>query len=240
MSMIYLRRFAGKLPIQWQQELKRVHFRRRIRQGTFISEEPEFSLLTAIVHPGDWVVDVGANVGFYTKRLADLVGSEGRVLAFEPIPETFVLLANNLESCQIRNVTLFNSALSDGSILVGMSIPKFDETGQRNYYQAHITRLDESEIKILTIALDSLDISSEIRLIKIDAEGHEFSVIRGMVKTLRRHNPILIDESGREDVWELLESLNYVGKRIPKSPNVVFHPNSITIDALESLCSAPR
>jgi hypothetical protein len=70
MATPFWRRIIAVLPKHWQLELKRIHYRRRIRLGTFISDEPEFSILSKVVADGDWVVDVGANVGFYTKRLA--------------------------------------------------------------------------------------------------------------------------------------------------------------------------
>jgi hypothetical protein len=47
-----------------------------------------------MVADGDWAIDVGANVAFYTKRLAELFGSDPRVLAMESVAETFVLLAS--------------------------------------------------------------------------------------------------------------------------------------------------
>ena len=48
-----------------------------------------------MVSPRDWIVDVGANVGHYTKRLSELVGPKGRVIAFEPILETFSILSES-------------------------------------------------------------------------------------------------------------------------------------------------
>ena len=231
--MRLLRQIASRLPRHWQTELKRIHFRRQIRRGTFVSDEPEFSMLSRVVACGDLVVDVGANVGFYTKRFAELVGPEGRVLAFEPVPETFVLLANNLESCRFSNVTLFNAAVSETTGLVGMSIPEWSDTGQRNYYQAHLVSPADSELRILTVSLDAIQIPTTIRLIKIDAEGHEFSVLKGMRKTLLRDHPILIVEAPRTEVWELLESLGYVGTTLPSSPNVVFHRRDLRWEELD-------
>lgn len=233
MSMRLLRRVAAGLPIHWQAELKRIHFRRRIRRGTFVSDEPEFSMLSRLVADGDWVVDVGANVGFYTKRLGELVGPEGRVLAFEPVPETFVLLANNLESCRLSNVTLFNAALSETTGIAGMSIPEFSDTSQQNFYQAHITSPADSELRILTVSLDAMQIPTTVRLIKIDAEGHELSVLKGMQKTLLRDHPILIVETNQTEVLELLGSIGYVSTRLPGSPNVIFHRKDLRWEELD-------
>jgi len=232
--MSIMRQIAARLPRHWQNELKRIHYRRQIRRGTFVSDEPEFSMLSEVVAPGDWVVDVGANVGFYTKRLAELVGPEGRVLAFEPVPETFLQLANNLDSCRLSNVTVFNAAVSETTGVAGMSIPEYSDIGQRNYYQAHLTAQADSELRILTISLDAIQIPTVIRLIKIDAEGHEFSVLKGMQKILLRDHPILIVEAPRIEVWKLLESLDYISTTLPESPNVVFHQYDLRWKKLDS------
>lgn len=190
-------------------------------------------MLSRVVACGDWVVDVGANVGFYTKRLAELVGPEGRVLAFEPVPETFVLLANNLESCRLSNITLFNAAVSETTGVVGMTIPTFSDTGQQNFYQAHIVSPTDSELRILTVTLDAIQIPMTVRLIKIDAERHELSVLKGMRNILLRDRPILIVETNHSEVWEFLGSFNYAGFRLPGSPNVVFHRNDLQWEDLD-------
>jgi FkbM family methyltransferase len=227
MTTHVLRRMAASLPARWQRELKRLHYRRRIRQGTFVSDEPEFPLLAQLAVPGDWVVDVGANVGFYTKRLAELVAPDGRVLAFEPVPETFVLLANNLETCSISNVTLFNAALSEAAGVATISIPRFDDTGLKNFYQARLLREGKGDLAVLTVSLDSLRIPKAIRLVKIDAEGHELSVLKGMRDTLRRDRPVLIVEMPNDEARAMLSSLGYVNTRIADSPNVVFHQGDL-------------
>ncbi len=230
MNIRLLRRIAARLPRQWQNELRRFHFLRQIRRGNFVSDEPEFSMLSRLIRNGDWVIDVGANVGFYAKRFAELVGPEGRVLAFEPVPETFLLLANNMESCRLSNVSLFNAAVSETTGVVGMAIPKFSDTGQLNYYQAHITSPGESELRILTVSLDAIQIHTTVRLIKIDAEGHEFLVLKGMQKTLLRDRPILIVEAPQPEVWEFLGSLDYVSTILPGSPNVIFYRDNIQFE----------
>ena len=231
--MRFLRRLVARLPRRWQSELRRIHYRRRIRRGTFVSDEPEFSRLSRLVAGGDWAIDVGANVGFYTKRLAELVGPEGRVLAFEPVPETFVLLANNIESCRLSNVTLFNAAVSETTNLLGMRVPEYKGTGLRNFYQAHLSSARDGQFRVLTLCIDSLQIPKAVRLVKIDAEGHELSVLKGMRNTLERDHPILIVEGPRPEVWEMLRSFDYTGARLTASPNVVFHQSAVRWEDLE-------
>ena len=92
-----LKSLIARLPSSLQQVVRQAHFRRAIRTGQFSADEPEYQLLPTLVSPGDWVLDIGANVGHYTLELARLVGPQGRVIAFEPVPETFSVLAANVE-----------------------------------------------------------------------------------------------------------------------------------------------
>ena len=84
------------------------------------------------------MLDIGANVGHYTLRMSELVGDSGRVVAFEPVPETFALLAANARGFAIANVSLLNVAASDSAGIAGIRIPQFDD-GLTNYYQASLT-----------------------------------------------------------------------------------------------------
>ena len=129
--MTLFNRFAARLPERWQSELKRIHFGRQIIRGTFETSEPEYKILSQLIKPGDWVIDIGANVGHYTKRFSELVGVHGRIIAFEPVPTTFALLAANVQLFAHANVTLINAAVSDKFGVVGMSIPR-SSTGLTN------------------------------------------------------------------------------------------------------------
>jgi hypothetical protein len=85
-----MKMLAARVPIFIQRELKRFRHCRQILLDTFVTTEPEYKILDAIVKPRAWVIDIGANVGHYTKRFSDLVGPEGRVIALEPVSETFL------------------------------------------------------------------------------------------------------------------------------------------------------
>jgi hypothetical protein len=70
-----------RCPITVRRALKRAHYARQIRHRQFYSDEPELRLALELLQPGDWVIDVGANVGHYTLPLARRVGPAGRVVA---------------------------------------------------------------------------------------------------------------------------------------------------------------
>lgn len=216
-----LKRLAARLPRRWQQELKRRYFGRQIRNRSFRTDEAEFELLSAMVSTGDWVLDIGANLGHYTVRLSELVGAGGRVISFEPVPETFELLAANVALIPHRNVTLINAAASDSAGVCGMQIPKLDDSGLDNFYTAHLSA-EPSSLNVLRIAVDSFSPPEPIRFVKIDAEGHELPALRGMQRLLERDHPILVVEDNSPEVSAYLVELGYSSEKIAGSSNRIF------------------
>jgi FkbM family methyltransferase len=213
-----LKRIAAKFPESTQQELRRLFFRKQIRRGRFVTDEQEYALLDRFLGRGDWALDIGANVGHYTMRMSELVGADGRVVAFEPVPATFAHLAANAQLFPHLNVSLLNAAASDCTATVGMQIPRFS-VGLANYYQAHLTSATGA-LSILTLPVDALALPT-VKLAKIDVEGHELPVLRGMRRLLERDHPVLIVETGSQETTELLEALGYATERLPGSSNIL-------------------
>lgn len=220
--MNFIKVIASRLPLRWQQGLRRLHFRRKILKGTFHSNEPEYVQLGDWVTAGDWVIDIGANVGHYTLKLSSLVGEHGRVIAIEPITEAFEILSANVALLRLKNVTLLNVAGSSKAAIVNMTIPK-TENGLQNFYMAHVA--DQiSEHRVLTVPLDTLDLPHRISLVKLDAENHELPILHGMQKLLTRDYPLLIIE-GNENSSEIdrfMTGLGYTFSKITGSPNHVY------------------
>jgi FkbM family methyltransferase len=223
----FLKHIAARLPQSWQHEMRRAFFRREIRLGRFVTDEKEFPLLDRLVEPGDWVLDIGANVGHYTRRMSELVGPDGRVIALEPIPATFALLAANARFFPHDNVSLLNVAASDSTMSVGMHIPDFYQ-GLHNYYQAHVSA-DAAGLQVLTVNIDALGIPRRIKLVKMDVEGHELRVLRGMRATIERHRPAMIVETASREVTALIESMGYEIERLPNSSNIVCRPANANV-----------
>jgi FkbM family methyltransferase len=223
----WMKSVASRFPRQLQQELKRVHFWRQLRSGTFATAEPEYAQLGDWIKAGDWVIDVGANVGHYTVRLSELVGDAGRVLAFEPVPDTFELLAANLAYVGAHNVSLFNVALSDDTAVMALSVPLFS-SGLANFYCAGLTSTSpwpynpRTAFDVFTVALDTLTLPKPVTLIKLDVEGHELQALRGMARLLCRDRPRLIVENATDEICTFLRDLDYESLQLPESPNRVF------------------
>lgn len=213
----------ARLPAGIQFELRRIKFSRQIRAGHFLPDEPEVAEVANHLRSGDWVIDVGANVGHYTCLMSKRVGDLGRVLAFEPVPMSFALLAANVRASGARNVTLFNVALSSTASTASMTVPGYEHSRLSNYYQARIC--PEGEYPVLCLPLDSIPLTRPVRLVKIDAEGHDLQVLMGMELLLRKDRPLLIVEgslSGSLASW--LTERGYLLRKRPGSPNIVGEP----------------
>lgn len=134
-----------------------------------------------ILQPGDTAVDIGANVGFLTRQFASMVGKNGRVYAFEPDPSVFAYLAFNTR--KLSQVSLSQLALSD-------------QNGTSTLYLHPTSAMSNSLVNAwananpLTVQVLSYDSWAaalhlgRVKLIKIDVEGAEPLVLRGMFHTL--------------------------------------------------------
>ena len=74
----------------------------------------------------------------------------------------------------------------------------------------------------MTISLDSLGVPGRVSLVKIDVEGHELAVVRGMAQLLRRDHPALIIETSSDEVIGLVTGLGYDAEQLAGSPNRLF------------------
>jgi FkbM family methyltransferase len=216
-----LKRIAALLPASWQHDLRRRHYQREIRLGRFFTDEKEYGLLDGLIGDGDWVLDIGANVGHYTMRMSELVGPTGRVIALEPVPDTFSLLAANARLFAHANVSLLNAAASDGLAIARMQIPRFTD-GRTNFYEARLSA-DPGGLAVVTLPVDALPLP-RITLAKIDVEGHELPALRGMQGLLKRDHPLLIVETSAQATTAFLDGLGYAVERLPGSSNLLCRP----------------
>ena len=92
--------------------IKRIHYLRTVKKIK-LKNEKDMLIVKKLMRKGDFVIDVGANIGIYTKFLSDFVGPTGKVISIEPIPETYGYLRNNVQKLNLKNVKTINIALSD-------------------------------------------------------------------------------------------------------------------------------
>jgi FkbM family methyltransferase len=147
--------------------------------------------IARVLRPGAFCVDVGANHGYYTMLLADAVGPHGRVLALEPNPALAELLALTLEvnGFERRALVAVQAATDGGSSTVQLVIP------QRRGACASICRAPSPSDTVVDVDAASIDALTaswpKVDLVKIDAEGAEPIIWRGMRRTIES-NPDLV------------------------------------------------
>ena len=91
----------------------------------------EIATLKQIIKPGSYVLDIGANIGFYSKILSKIVGNNGQVFCFEPDKINFNYLKKNTAS--LKNTTLFNNAVSDKKDVIKVYKSKLLNFDHRTY-----------------------------------------------------------------------------------------------------------
>jgi FkbM family methyltransferase len=155
--------------------------------------EPELAYLEKVLSPGDVFIDVGANFGVYTLVASKLVGTAGRVIAFEPTAESFATLRQNIALNHLVNVRSFQVAVAQeagkawlyhGWDPVGNSLgmdPLCGDQGEEVQTAALDDLLEENDV-------DRVDV------IKIDVEGAEELVLRGAIRSLTKYSPVVIFE----------------------------------------------
>ena len=135
------------------------------------------------VRPGMTVLEIGANVGFFTLLFSRLAGPGGRVIAFEPDADNFRLLVKNLKANGAANVTCVHKAVAekDGKARLFFSE---EHRGDHRIYDSGDGR---PAVEIETAALDSfLPADTRVDFIKMDIQGAEYAALLGMERTLRR------------------------------------------------------
>ena len=154
-------------------------------------EEYIANTLKSAAIPGTMVIDVGANVGLHAIPLAQKIGNRGQVIAFEPDPDNYRLLCNNIERNGLTNITTHRLGLSfeQGTALLYQSTANRGSLSMRreNVQDWGEQTLEPVEIRLEVADQILQDSTRPISLIKIDVEGAEPLVIRGMKNTLKQN-----------------------------------------------------
>jgi FkbM family methyltransferase len=194
-------RFLGKMTAELGGYLFDCCLRDMIARHVFFAgcyAAQEVAVLRGVLQPGMTFVDVGADWGLMTLVASHLVGSPGRILALEPDPRAFKKLTRNLERNRLSQVRAFEIAAADNDAeLILAGYDEEDEkwptsrlvdhrSAEQNLFHVRSRQLDP--------LLDEAGIEA-VDLIKIDVEGAEDLVLRGMEPglTRRRYHRILLE-----------------------------------------------
>jgi FkbM family methyltransferase len=160
----------------------------------------------------DTVYDVGANIGYVSLSLAKQVGPQGRVFAFEPVPKNIQRCRTNIEINQLKNIQLLEFAASNAN---GEAVIRMTDNLSMASLVWHQENPSATQIVIKTVAIDDLVERGELpppTFVKIDVEGSEASVLKGMLRTITAAMPVIFVEcsdTGREYTWQTLRQLGY-------------------------------
>lgn len=206
---------------------------REFIEGT--SELPVQRRIASLVKPGDVFYDVGANVGFFSIIAARLVGPSGKVCSFEPLPSNAAAIRRNAGLNSFSHLEMFEMALGDRSGTDSLQVTDWDGGSAITSSTVPVQAVRSTTVRIMR--LDELTASGAVpdpHFVKIDVEGAEEEVLRGMRETLLRARPILLyevddgDESAFRRRWESIDAwvaaLCYRIERIePSYPELKWH-----------------
>jgi FkbM family methyltransferase len=187
-------------------------------------EQDTMELFGRLLRPGDSVIEIGGHIGYISLYFASLVGDSGRVLVFEPGPNNLPYTRANLAGK--GNVRLIENAVADFAGKASFYIESY--TGQNNSLLSDYARFDENlrgaglatAVKKSVVEVDCVTLDDYLArsgdpvpaLIKIDVEGAELTVLKGMQQTLRSPGVALMVEVTEQaaEVFQLLRAAGFM------------------------------
>ena len=166
--------------------------------------EPGLDILLQCTTSGGTILDVGANIGTHTVALSKKVGTNGRVIAFEPQRMIYQNLCANVSLNRLTNVDCFQKGVGEENTV--FDVPIMDPDTQQNFGAFKINEYKTGEpVEIITIDSLSLEACS---LIKVDVESMEKEVLAGANDTIRQFRPLMfVENNDLEKSEELIGSI---------------------------------
>lgn len=148
-------------------------------------DREEINFFRQTIQPGMTVLDIGANIGFYSQILAELVGTTGTIHSFEPDNVNFQRLTKS--TAHLPQVKLVNKAVTDYSGVLKIYTSKMLNVDHRSYEVEDYDQVFEIPC---TSVDDYLGANNKVDVIKMDIQGAEYTALKGMIKTLSANPPI--------------------------------------------------
>lgn len=196
-------------------------------------EKEETDYVASILKEGDVFIDIGANIGLFSLIASKIVGDLGLVISFEPSPNTFIRLVENVKLNTINNIDVRNIGLSDKKEELVFFVSKNGYDAWNSFAPRHDNILEESiSVPVSTLDLELNDIDkSKIKLVKIDVEGWEKFVLFGGKDFLINYSPVVMIEFTEEnafnagypvyDIYDIMKDFGYMWYRIIKGELVL-------------------
>jgi len=192
-------------------------FQQLYKTGRLGVDYQDIYFLKNLIKPGDYCIDIGAHLGYFTMELGRLAGKSGHVYAVEPMSKFYHTLKGMVDQRNLTNITLYPYAMGGDSAFVEMGIPRVNN--MKKFAYARVIRTStfmeyvESE-KVKNVDGDELfkDLP-HVDFIKCDVEGLEASVLRSFRGTISENHPIILcelgDPSERKNLLDLLSPFSY-------------------------------
>jgi FkbM family methyltransferase len=163
--------------------------------------EEQGGMLRQLAQPGQIVLDVGANIGGHTIPLAQHVGAQGRVYAFEPQRIPFGILCANVTLNALTNVwPMWTAVGNPQGGRSGVRVPVIDPNQPSNF--GGVSLVDGSTAALVEsvplVSIDRLELPG-CGMMKIDVEGMEAEALRGARKTIAKYRPVMYVENDRRE-----------------------------------------
>jgi len=153
-----------------------------LKQHNGLFETAETQLCQQLIRPGDCILDIGANIGYYTKLFAHLTGTTGFVHAFEPDAENLEILYRNVARETTRGTVEIHAAALGDQTGTAALYQHAVNAGKHRLYPSIVCQKDPSHIRVERG--DNFNFQP-IDFIKIDVEGYEYEALKGLSNTLR-------------------------------------------------------
>lgn len=214
--------------------------------GWYQDEKFESKVFEAHLKPDMTVLDLGANIGFYTVLARSVVGQEGRVFAFEPFPDNADLVRASVKENSFTNVIVVEAAVSDkvGKTTLYLSPDACSEHSLLNLNFQHSLDSTVNKIEVQVVTVDDYlerNVGNlKVDFIKMDVEGSESRAINGMKKVLDSNKHIVLmtefwpngfkeDKKNPRDFIETLYQLNF---KIHNIDNLAQKVEAVTVDEM--------
>jgi FkbM family methyltransferase len=154
---------------------------------------PTQLVLQKYLRPGSTFIDVGGNEGALSLLASRLVGPSGKIIAFEPNPKPRAIFKATIDRNRISNVTINPIGLGDRDETLRLTAPKIN-SGEGSFGKSNY-KPEDTEIIICEIRRgDDVLRNAKPALIKIDVEGFELSVLKGLTETIAENRPPIVME----------------------------------------------
>jgi len=157
-------------------------------------EEFELSLFRASLKPGMVLMDVGANIGYYSLSAASQTQDQATIYAFEPEPGVLASLRDNIALNSFKSIKPFDRALADKRGVLRLNV---DQANMGKHSLVQADGGNSRQIEIQTLTMDEFVREqgiSRVDLIKIDVEGAEGMVLAGARETIAKYGPVIFME----------------------------------------------